>query len=121
MLTHQMFYIVTVLCVLMSAGALFNKHRSGKLVASGAFIALLFAFYYSIQPRYVEVKRINSQSYIGCIESIEYIMGPTTSVLVDNSGNPKNCKTVIYTYDQTKLPENESKEFKRVDLYLKYK
>lgn len=122
--TDQMFYIVVVFCVLMSAGALFNNHSIGKLVASGVFVALLFVLYYSVQPRYVEVKHINSQSYISCIESNEYIMGPTSSILVNNSGNLKivrNCKTMIYTYDQTQLPENESKEFTRVDISLKYK
>ncbi len=96
--------------------------RGFPIMMFGAFLMFtgVLLHYYSLdqQKGYVEIKRIDSNKYIQCMESQQYIVSSSSSrgadaiaPLLDANGKPMKCNNTIYTKAQIALPMNKNKKF----------
>ena len=95
--------------------------RGFPIMMFGAFIMFtgVLLHYYSLdqQKGYIEIKRIDSNKYVQCIESQQYIVSSSSrsadvvTTMLDANGKPIKCNNKIYTKKQTMLLINKDKDF----------
>ncbi len=107
--------IVSVFILLLGFATLDKKITMVGFV--GMIVLLLYIINTPDQSQYIQIKRIDSNKYVQCMESQQYIVSSSSrsadaiAPLLDVNGKPIKCSTSIYTKEQTELPINKNKEF----------
>ena len=110
-------------CIIVSVFILFWGFATlDKKITMVGFVVMIVLLLYIIntpdQSQYIQIKRIDSNKYIQCMESQQYIISSSSSrsadaiaPLLDANGKPMKCSNTIYTKEQTELPINKNKDF----------
>lgn len=116
--------IVICISTILSVSILFwGLATLDKTITMVGFVGMIALLLYIInipdQSQYIQIKRIDSNKYIQCIESQQYIVSSgsksadAVTTMLDATGKPIKCSnsSIIYTQEQTELPINKDKDF----------
>ena len=114
--------IVICISVILSVSILFWGFATlDKTITMVGFVGMIALLLYIInipdQSQYIQIKRIDSNKYVQCMESQQYIVSSSSrsadvvTTMLDANGKPIKCNNKIYTKKQTMLLINKDKDF----------
>lgn len=115
MVNPQFWFLIYTLATVLFLYFFFEKDITKAVIIVVIIIITAFIQKNEMDSKFTEIRRIDITTYIQCISGVEYIVtSKSLTVSLDQNGKPKSCINRIYTYEQVKSAENESRIFMKI-------